>query len=415
MRLSLKQNCGVALAFLLVGVLGWQATETGDVRSISSSLHEADGALASSAFVLPDVLPEVIEPVVIRETVLSDSPHSLETENVEVEEFDVRNHCIVTKAEATEVLLAGCFAVATGSELPGDFAEEWLVVASNTPEIESEELSEESARSVFMQAFGGELQYVENESPLERAHAAARRALQRRGINLHSIPHLAVIDFTVPSNARRLSLWNPRTGEESRYLVAHGMGSGDHYAHHFSNTAGSYQSSPGLYRVGSRYDGAHGTSLRLQGLEPGVNDQAAKRVLVLHSAWYVSYKTILENLEELGVPRIGRSHGCPAVSHAALTTVLEKLSPGSYLYIHANPLPTFPQEPNTQTIAQGPRWKPMIRRRPGAIQIREVRQLPFVKGSTSETGNETSDSTGRIASALRFWKKNTSEGRATTK
>ena len=110
--------------------------------------------------------------------------------------------------------------------------------------------------------------------------------------------------------------------------VAHGRGSGDNFAHAFSNREGSLQSSLGLFMASESYFGAHGRSLRLDGLEPGINDQARARAIVLHGADYVD--------PNLGITqgRIGRSHGCPAVRPEVAAQVIDVLQGGQMLYAY---------------------------------------------------------------------------------
>ena len=110
--------------------------------------------------------------------------------------------------------------------------------------------------------------------------ARARRA---------SVDRLAVIDYSLPSTQPRLWVFDLDRGrllfEE---LVAHGRGTGERLAEHFSNVEGSQMSSLGLFRAADTYDGANGYSLRLHGLEPGFNDRALERAIVMHGAPYVS-------------------------------------------------------------------------------------------------------------------------------
>jgi hypothetical protein len=73
-----------------------------------------------------------------------------------------------------------------------------------------------------------------------------------------------------------------------RDLVAHGSNSGENFATQFSNREGSYQSSLGLFRTQESYEGTHGYSLRMDGLEPGFNDLARDRAIVIHAADYVN-------------------------------------------------------------------------------------------------------------------------------
>ena len=65
-------------------------------------------------------------------------------------------------------------------------------------------------------------------------------------------------------------------------LVAHGEKSGDTMAVAFSNEMGSHESSLGLFRTEGVYTGQFGYSLRLSGLEPGINDKARQRAIVVH-------------------------------------------------------------------------------------------------------------------------------------
>ncbi|MDF1816183.1 MAG: murein L,D-transpeptidase catalytic domain family protein [Verrucomicrobiales bacterium] len=195
--------------------------------------------------------------------------------------------------------------------------------------------SELAARQKIIAHLGGESEYFSLEEDMEAAFSAAKYALKSRGVAFGKLDVLAVADFTKPSYIRRLSIFNPRTGKETRHLVAHGTRSGKLYAKNLSNRVGSLQSSPGLYQVGRKYRGSHGASLKLHGLEEGINDKALRRAIVMHSAWYVSYKAMVSNLKKEGVPRLGCSHGCPAVHAEDLEYVLGKLKPGSYLYIYS--------------------------------------------------------------------------------
>lgn len=119
---------------------------------------------------------------------------------------------------------------------------------------------------------------------------------------------LTIIDYSKPSNEKRLfilDMKNMKVVEES--LVAHGSGSGELSAISFSNTPRSHQSSLGFFITRNTYQGKHGYSLRIEGVEKGINDNALKRALVFHGAKYVSYDFIKKH------GRLGRSFGCPAL------------------------------------------------------------------------------------------------------
>ncbi|MFG6159455.1 murein L,D-transpeptidase catalytic domain family protein [Halomonas sp. 1390] len=140
---------------------------------------------------------------------------------------------------------------------------------------------------------------------------------------------LAVIDFSLPSTEPRLWVFDlQRQRLLFKELVSHGQGSGNAVAQNFSNVPESHQSSIGLFRTMNSYRGSNGYSLRLEGLEPGVNDLAYERAIVIHGADYVSEDFI----EQTG--RLGRSHGCPAVRQEVATPLIDSIKEDQYLFTY---------------------------------------------------------------------------------
>jgi hypothetical protein len=140
---------------------------------------------------------------------------------------------------------------------------------------------------------------------------------------------LTVIDFSRPSTQKRLWVYDLR----SRALlfhehVAHGRGSGENMASSFSNVPESYQSSLGLFRTGEAYVGKHGLSLRLDGLERGINDRARERAIVIHGADYVNAATAQAQ------GRLGRSLGCPAVRPEVAKSLINAVKEGGLLFAY---------------------------------------------------------------------------------
>ncbi len=105
--------------------------------------------------------------------------------------------------------------------------------------------------------------------------------------------------------------------------VAHGKGSGENATERFSNREGSRMTSLGVFLAAETYQGQHGLSLRLDGLEPGFNDRARERTIVMHAADYVNDAIIASQ------GRLGRSWGCPAVRPAIAKTLIETIKDGS--------------------------------------------------------------------------------------
>ena len=141
---------------------------------------------------------------------------------------------------------------------------------------------------------------------------------------------LTIIDFSKSSTEKRL--WVIDMDDNKILLesvVAHGRKTGDEYAVQFSNTIDSHMSSLGFYKTGETYIGSNGFSMRLDGLEKGINDNARVRAIVVHGANYAS--------EKLGIQqgRLGRSYGCPAVPVEINKELIELIKDESCLFIYA--------------------------------------------------------------------------------
>ena len=149
---------------------------------------------------------------------------------------------------------------------------------------------------------------------------------------------LTLIDFTKPSTEERMFVIDMRQRKVLfKTHVAHGQNSGENYATSFSNRNGSHQSSLGFYLTGNTYIGKKGYSLKLNGLETGINDNAFVRGVVIHAAAYANPSVIA------GQGRLGRSHGCPALPEALNRPVIDAIKDGSVLFIYAD---------NTNYVAQ---------------------------------------------------------------
>ena len=139
---------------------------------------------------------------------------------------------------------------------------------------------------------------------------------------------ISIVDFTKASSQKRLFVIDT---DHYKLLfktyVAHGQGSGAEMATQFSNIAESFQSSLGFYRTSNTYMGKNGFSLKLCGLENGINSNAEDRAIVMHGAPYVSDE-IAQNKGN-----VGRSWGCPAVSEKLSKPIIEKIKNGTCLFI----------------------------------------------------------------------------------
>lgn len=140
---------------------------------------------------------------------------------------------------------------------------------------------------------------------------------------------LTLIDFSLPSSMKRLWVIDLATKTILfQSLVAHGRNTGEEFANSFSNAAQSLKSSLGFYSTGEVYAGKHGLSLRLDGLEKGINDNARNRGVVMHAADYVSNSFVKNN------HRLGRSQGCPALPVALSKDIISTIKDKSCLFIY---------------------------------------------------------------------------------
>jgi hypothetical protein len=141
-----------------------------------------------------------------------------------------------------------------------------------------------------------------------------------RAAGLDNKELLTIIDYSKSSRDRRMVVVDMKTNKVLfNTWVAHGVNSGGENATSFSNDSRSLKSSLGVFVTSDIYSGKHGESLRVQGLEPGINDNAYRRNVVFHSAAYASSSVA----KERGM--LGRSWGCMAVSQETIKPLINTI------------------------------------------------------------------------------------------
>lgn len=139
--------------------------------------------------------------------------------------------------------------------------------------------------------------------------------------------YIAIVDFSKPSTEQRFFLLDlTDTSVVCTDYVCHGKYSGENYATSFSNQIESNKSSLGFYRLSEMYMGAHGLSIRMDGLDNGFNNNARKRAIVMHTADYANESVI----KELG--RFGRSLGCPTLPEKTFNQFASQLSNNAIIF-----------------------------------------------------------------------------------
>lgn len=140
---------------------------------------------------------------------------------------------------------------------------------------------------------------------------------------------ISIIDFSLPSNEKRFFILDLKNYKLLfNTLVAHGRNTGTQWAESFSNQPSSLKSSSGFYITQETYNGKNGYSLKLEGLEKGINDNAYERGIVIHGAAYVSDE--IANAQGY----IGRSWGCPAIPLSFTNSIINTIKNGTVLFIY---------------------------------------------------------------------------------
>lgn len=189
------------------------------------------------------------------------------------------------------------------------------------------EFSEEAAAAVSVYNETGLAEYGLSMAAFSHAWKGYETLLRQQRIRRTGT--LTICDFSQSSLKKRMYIIDV----ESRRLlkntwVAHGQNSGLEYATRFSNKPESLQSSLGFYVTSGTYMGKHGLSLRMEGMEPGFNDQAMNRAIVLHGAAYVNAARAVSGTY------MGRSWGCPAVPDKEAKQIIETIKNGTCLFIY---------------------------------------------------------------------------------
>lgn len=141
---------------------------------------------------------------------------------------------------------------------------------------------------------------------------------------------ITIFDLSKSSKEERLFVLDLKNRKVlAKSLCSHGKNSGGIYANTFSNEPNSYMTSLGFYLTGETYDGKNGYSLKLDGLEANINDNARERGVVIHAADYCSFNFINS------AGWLGRSQGCPALPIEKNEKIIQLIKNKSCFFIYA--------------------------------------------------------------------------------
>jgi hypothetical protein len=159
-----------------------------------------------------------------------------------------------------------------------------------------------------------------DERPSARALAAGLAARQQHRAEIRKRGLWTLIDYERPFTAVRLWVLDPTRDHAvvTSSRVSHAWKSGLLHATRFSNVEGSNLSSPGSFVTAVRpYNGRFGQSLRIRGLDRGINHNAWKRDIIFH-------------------PDLGMSHslGCFMLPDAVARGIVDTIAGGSFVFVY---------------------------------------------------------------------------------
>jgi hypothetical protein len=224
--------------------------------------------------------------------------------------------------------LAGCAPGFETNTTPDEAGQESIVPASPETLEKASEIAKmgfESPQALLSDATIAKYSYVDPTGLIPKT--LLNEALAFYDLNLTKIAnrrYLSIVDFTQFSGMQRFHRIDMQDGSVWSGWVAHGSGSDPSfsgYATKFSNTPGSNATSLGFYLTAETYSGAHGLSLRLDGLST-TNSNVRARAIVVHGADYVHDQNVKQ----------GRSWGCFAFPMNDRDFIVNSLKGGSLIY-----------------------------------------------------------------------------------
>ena len=200
-------------------------------------------------------------------------------------------------------------------------------IKTSLPALKKSNSSEDNSTAIY-NSISFENSNTLNPEVFEKAFLGFTK-LKKAGKLPETSNLISIVDFSLSSTQKRLWVIDlEKKVVVFNSLVAHGKNTGEEFAQKFSNTESSYQSSLGFYITESTYNGSNGYSLKLLGMDPGYNDAALQRAIVMHGADYVSEDFIKSQ------KRIGRSWGCPAVPRALAEPIINTIKGKNVLFIY---------------------------------------------------------------------------------
>ncbi len=200
----------------------------------------------------------------------------------------------------------------------------------NFPSVVSGKNSSNSSAAMLVDSVYNTLNLSEiglSKEIFEKAYTGYQYLLSIGKISRPGI--ITIADYSQPSSKKRLYIVDVNRGLVlHNTYVSHGKNSGTDYAKSFSNEMSSNKTSLGFMVTAETYYGGKGYSMRIDGMEAGINDNVRNRAVVMHAAPYVE-----SGRAKSGI-MMGRSFGCPAVPVAETKTIIDEIKGGTCMFLY---------------------------------------------------------------------------------
>lgn len=156
--------------------------------------------------------------------------------------------------------------------------------------------------------------------PAAEALAQGLAALRQHARDIHKPGVWTLIDFDLPFTSPRLWILDARHDNAAlaQSRVSHAWSSGMLYATQFSNVPDSNLSSLGSFVTAEHtYEGKFGHSLKVRGLERGINDLALRRGIIFHPDMNLTH-----------------SLGCFMLPMTQARSLIDRIVGGTFVYVH---------------------------------------------------------------------------------
>jgi len=188
-----------------------------------------------------------------------------------------------------------------------------LIMACNNREMPTERLATKRSPIIKIKVYSNSVTNT-HKNIFDAAKASQKKYLRY----VKNKRYIGIVNYNIPYTRERFWIYDIKQNKVIfRSRVSHAYHSGKRYAYKFSNKPNSYLSPKGSFVTLNTFDGTYGYSMRIKGLERGINDNSLKRGIIFH-------------------PANGMTHsgGCFMLPDLIAEETFDKIKNGTLIYVH---------------------------------------------------------------------------------